>query len=113
VVQKTSRLYESSTTNNFSMVLIFGDEVDSSGTEADGRVKVSFRSREGWVKKSHLGNNPVLEAYFIDVGQGDSTFIVTPGRKKILVDGGLNDQASRFLAWKYRLADVDPNDHLW
>jgi beta-lactamase superfamily II metal-dependent hydrolase len=32
-------------------------------------------------------DDPVLEIYFIDVGQGDSTFIVTPGRKKILVDG--------------------------
>jgi glyoxylase-like metal-dependent hydrolase (beta-lactamase superfamily II) len=52
-------------------------------------------------------DNPVLEVYFIDVGQGDSTFIVTPGRKKILVDGGLKDRALRFLAWKYRLSDVD------
>ena len=84
------------------MVLIFGDEVDSTGIEANGRFKVSFRSREGWIKKSQLGNNAALEAYFIDVGQGDSTFIVTPTRKKILVDGGLNDQALRFLAWKYR-----------
>ena len=26
--------------------------------------------------------------YFIDVGQGDSTLIVTPNNKKILIDGG-------------------------
>ena len=29
-----------------------------------------------------------LEIYFIDVGQGDSTLIVTPNDKTILIDGG-------------------------
>ena len=29
-----------------------------------------------------------LKIYFIDVGQGDSTFIVTPKNKTILIDGG-------------------------
>ena len=29
-----------------------------------------------------------LKIYFIDVGQGDSTLIVTPTNKKILIDGG-------------------------
>ena len=29
-----------------------------------------------------------LKIYFIDVGQGDSTFIVTPQNKTILIDGG-------------------------
>ena len=32
--------------------------------------------------------NNNLKIYFIDVGQGDSTLIVTPQNKKILVDGG-------------------------
>ena len=29
-----------------------------------------------------------LRIYFIDVGQGDATFIVTPHNKTILIDGG-------------------------
>ena len=29
-----------------------------------------------------------LKIYFIDVGQGDSTLIITPTNKKILVDSG-------------------------
>lgn len=29
-----------------------------------------------------------LRIYFIDVGQGDSSLIVTPNNKKILIDGG-------------------------
>lgn len=32
--------------------------------------------------------NPTLKIYFIDVGQVDSTLIVTPKNKKILIDGG-------------------------
>lgn len=32
--------------------------------------------------------NPTLKIYFIDVGQGDSTLIITPKGKKILIDGG-------------------------
>lgn len=41
--------------------------------------------------------------YFLDVGQGDAAFIVTPNNTKILVDGGLKRQALGFLIWKYRL----------
>jgi len=52
---------------------------------------------------------PSLEMYFIDVGQGDSTFIVTPKRKTILIDGGKNDHAFRFLSWKYDLKKIKPN----
>ena len=29
-----------------------------------------------------------LKIYFIDVGQGDSTLIITPRNKKVLIDGG-------------------------
>ena len=38
--------------------------------------------------KAALDTKPRLECYFLDVGQGDATLIVTPARKKILVDGG-------------------------
>lgn len=34
-----------------------------------------------------------LKIYFIDVGQGDSTLIVTPHNKKILIDGGGNENS--------------------
>ncbi len=29
-----------------------------------------------------------MKIYFVDVGQGDCTFIVTPRNKTILIDGG-------------------------
>ena len=108
ITRKTSRLYESSTGGKQEMVLIFGDEVETTGPPVNGRVPVEFRGRPGFIQKSHLGQKPVLELYFIDVGQGDSTFIVTPGRIKIVIDGGLNRRALGFLVWKYRLDKPGP-----
>ena len=37
-----------------------------------------------------------LKIYFIDVGQGDSTLIITPTNKKVLVDGGGSKDLSDF-----------------
>ena len=34
------------------------------------------------------GGDGLLHVHFLDVGQGDSIFIVTPGGKQVLVDGG-------------------------
>jgi len=87
-------------------ILIFGEEVQTLGPAVDGVVPVSFRGHAGSVAEKALGTKPALEVYFIDVGTGDSTFIVTPGRKRILVDGGLNHRAKGFLAWKYRLDEA-------
>ncbi len=90
------------------MVLIFGDVVEVMGAAVNGRVPIEFRGRKGFISESHLGDKPVLELYFIDVGQGDSTFIVTPKRKKILIDGGINKRAFGFIAWKYRFDQEGP-----
>lgn len=108
ITRKTSRLYKFSTGGKRRMVLIFGDRVETTGPPVSGRVPVEFRGRPGFIREDHLGLEPVLELYFIDVGQGDATFIVTPGRKKILIDGGLNRRALGFLAWKYRLDKPGP-----
>jgi hypothetical protein len=96
------------------VVLIYGDDVETTGKPKDGRMPVQVRGRDGWLKEDVLGNRPVLEMYFIDVGTGDSTFIVTPGkadgsgRKRILIDGGMNRRALGFLAWKYQLDKKGP-----
>ncbi len=47
-----------------------------------------------------LNNIPILSRnlriYFIDVGQGDSTLIITPNNRKILIDGGGSDNSGNY-----------------
>jgi len=87
-------------------ILIFGDEVETLPGEAPsgaGWRRVTYRGRVGEMRTVPLSDTRPLEMYFLDVGQGDAAFIVTPSDEKILVDGGLNDRALGFLIWKYRL----------
>jgi len=91
---------------NQSYVLIYGDEVDTlaaAGSVPADHKRVSYRGRTGHWKEPELSTKRSLEMYFLDVGQGDAAFVVTPNNTKILVDGGLKRQALGFLIWKYRL----------
>ena len=109
----TAPVFKSHTGITKHRILIYGDLVHTFGNVKNGRKKIKYgttMNKEGWIENKSLMTKPVLETYFIDVGQGDSTFIVTPARKKILIDGGKNDRALRFLSWKYNLAERDPND---
>ena len=102
-----------------SYVLVFGDEVKTKTGNAPSGVKykrVEYRDRLGEWKEPTLSAQRSLEMYFLDVGQGDAAFVVTPNGTRILVDGGLKDRALGFLIWKYRL-DKPSNsvviDHLF
>ncbi len=95
-----------------SMQLIYGDEVDTVGSTTGATTTVQFRGRNGTVPSTALDGDARLECYFLDVGQGDATLIVTPARKKILIDGGKGvaagrtSEAEQALSWKYRLDEV-------
>jgi hypothetical protein len=93
-------------------VLIYGDEIDTTGNLENGRSEGVYRTRTGWVPSHQLGTVHPAELYFIDVGQGDAAFIVTPDDRTILVDGGRGNEAFAFLVWKYRLdrPDASPVD---
>jgi len=41
-----------------------------------------------WIAVFDLNHPRLLEVSFFDVGQGDSVFIETPGKRQILIDGG-------------------------
>ena len=97
--KKTTRLYEKNNGNSYSYVLIFGDRVETLGSDVNGRTEVMFREKyKGYIKTDDLDKNGKLEIYFIDVGQADAAFVTTPKGKKILIDGGGNDQAKRFFS---------------
>jgi len=104
--KKTHRFYFDDAGDEKSYVLIFGDEVDTlTGAAPKGPdfERVRYRGRNGEMKGPPWSTARSLEMYFLDVGQGDAAFIVTPNNTKILVDGGLRDKALGFLIWKYRL----------
>jgi len=110
---KETYVYKKQTGSAKHRLLIYGDAVESTSTKKNGRTKIKYGvvpDKEGWISTSAITSKGLLEIYFLDVGQGDSTFIVTPKRKKILVDGGENDLALEFLAWKYKLDKVSPSN---
>ena len=106
---KSTVFHPDSQTDSQEFVLIFGDEVDTTDQQANGRDEVIYRGRTGWVRSDRLMQNHPMEIYCIDVGQGDSVFVVTPNGRKILVDGGQGNEAFQFLVWKYRLDQPNPN----
>ncbi|QWX83913.1 MBL fold metallo-hydrolase [Cellulophaga sp. HaHaR_3_176] len=107
IISKTARLYTNSSGSAYEQILIYGEELYTSGKTIDGRIKATYRNKYiGYVATKQIDKKASLELYFIDVGQGDAALIVTPNRKKILVDGGYNKQAKGFLQWKYQLADL-------
>lgn len=102
-----------------SYVLTFGDEMETvAGAAPSGSTfrRVRYRGRLGEWREPPLSARRSLEMYFLDVGQGDAAFVITPNNTKILVDGGLRDRALGFLIWKYRLDQPDNHvtiDHLF
>jgi beta-lactamase superfamily II metal-dependent hydrolase len=102
-------LYLEATGSKRSMHLLWGDRVEIR-EEAGSRVRVRARGREtyGWIERSALGGDPLLELYFIDVGQGDGVLVKTPNGRHLMVDGGLRrskqdtgKSAADFVDWKF------------
>ena len=108
ISKKSTKLFTDEVSGDREFVLIFGDEVTTTGGQANDREEVIYRGRTGWVLSDHLMESHPLEVYIIDVGQGDATFIVTPQNRKILIDGGKGNEAFQFLVWKYRLDHPNP-----
>jgi hypothetical protein len=62
----------------------------------------------GTIEAARLGSDPLLEVYFVDVGQGDGVLVRLPSGKHMVVDGGLpraNQMTGKNLAdfvdWKF------------
>jgi beta-lactamase superfamily II metal-dependent hydrolase len=81
--------------------LIWGDEVHILESQGDWR-RILSRGTLGWMHKDLLQKERVLEVNFVDVGQGDGCFIVTPQEEYLLIDAGEEDHMYRFLRWRFR-----------
>jgi beta-lactamase superfamily II metal-dependent hydrolase len=102
-------LYLEATGSKRRMHLLWGDRVEVHD-EDGSRVKIRARGRQtyGWIERSALGGDPLLELYFIDVGQGDGVLVKTPNGRHLMIDGGLRRQkqdtgksAADFVDWKF------------
>ena len=83
--------------------LIWGDFIRLLGPEIDDWVSVRIRGTTGWMRKRDIQRERLLEINFVDIGQGDGCFIVTPDDKFLLVDAGEGDNMFRFLRWRFNL----------
>lgn len=110
VSTESTPLYKNQNGSTKVCHLLWGDGVRFVGSAGGGsRRRVTARGgREGWVTKSSLGGESLLEFYFIDVGQGDGVLIKTPGFRHVMIDGGFprmvqdtGKNAADFVDWKF------------
>ncbi len=88
--------------------LLWGDFVAVGSERENGWRRVTkARNAEGWMREADLQDERLLEVNFIDVGQGDGCFIVTPDDAFIVVDAGKADNLFWFLRWRFNLR-ADP-----
>jgi beta-lactamase superfamily II metal-dependent hydrolase len=83
--------------------LLWGDYVRLLGPEQGEWAEVRVRGKNGWMRKEDTQEQRLLEVNFVDIGQGDGCFIVTPEDQFILVDAGQEDNMFRFLRWRFNM----------
>ncbi|HEX2181276.1 MAG TPA: hypothetical protein VHH10_03255, partial [Rubrobacteraceae bacterium] len=68
--------------------LLWGAFVEVLDQEQGEWLKVKHQGRDRWMRKEDIQEQRLLEVNFVDIGQGDGCFIVTPDDRFILVDAG-------------------------
>jgi beta-lactamase superfamily II metal-dependent hydrolase len=109
VKTETTQLFRSEDDDKTVLELLWGDGVIVDDAAGDaGRIPAKARGREGFVEAADLGDEALLELYFIDVGQGDGVLVCTPDRRHVLIDGGYKRRAqptgknaADFVDWKF------------
>jgi hypothetical protein len=91
--------------------LIWGDFVTLFNEDDGAWTKVRSRRTTGWMKTAELQPDRLLEVNFVDIGQGDGAFIVTPDDRFLLLDAGESDNMLRFLSWRFNLRHASGPGH--
>lgn len=106
--KETANLYKN---GKVATELLWGDRIEVlSGTPVNGQYNVNARGyHNAYINTDDVGDEALLELYFIDVGQGDGILIVTPDRKHVVIDGGYTrtktghgKSAADFIDWKFK-----------
>lgn len=107
--EDTSPLYKEATGSGKITELLWGDHLTIlQEGENGGRHSVRARGQTGYVEQDAVGDQSLLELYFIDVGQGDGVLVRTPDDRHIMIDGGYKrasqpsgKNAADFVDWKF------------
>ena len=90
------------------LVQILEPRIEPDPETGKERCKVRARGSVGAMLVDDLAKDPLLEIYFIDVGQGDGVLVRTPDGRHLLIDGGLERRkqltgknAADFVDWKF------------
>lgn len=83
--------------------LLWGDFVRLLSGRQEEWVEVRARGENGWMREKDLQEERLLEVNFVDIGQGDGCFIVTPDDRFLVIDAGESDNMFRFLRWRFNL----------
>ena len=94
--------------------LLWGDLIDlreePSGDYAKVGVRIDKGTKiyDGWMKKSDIQTEPVLEVTFVDIGQGDGCLMILPDKDKpalerraMVIDAGEDDSMKRFVSYRF------------
>lgn len=109
LAKDTALLYQQVTGKDSITELLWGDRLTVVEEGADGaRHKIKARGHTGYVERDAVGEESLLELYFIDVGQGDGVLVRTPDNRHIMIDGGFKrasqptgKNAADFVDWKF------------
>jgi beta-lactamase superfamily II metal-dependent hydrolase len=103
----TAPVYEGEADDTVLYELLWGDRIQVV-RRGERRSRVRARGGTGWVSNEAIGDQSLLEVYFIDVGQGDGVLIRTPDHRHVLIDGGYprtsqptGKSAADFVDWKF------------
>jgi beta-lactamase superfamily II metal-dependent hydrolase len=93
--------------------LLWGDYVRTGNGRENGFVEIErARGESGWMRDRDLQEDRLLELNFVDVGQGDGCFVVTPDDRRIVIDAGRDDNMFWYLRWRFNLRAHPDWDHI-
>lgn len=114
----TSPVYEKEDGGRPVFELLWGDRLQILH-RGERRSRIHARGGWGWISSDAIGDESLLEIYFIDVGQGDGVLIRTPDDRHVLIDGGYRrtaqptgKSAADFVDWKFFRDYGDHRIHL-